>query len=262
MSGGWNASLYDGSHGFVAQYGRALVPLLEPRAGERILDVGCGTGQLTAEIADAGARVVGIDASPAMVAQAREKYPSLEFVTGSVCEMEYAEEFDALFSNAVLHWVKPPEVAARAMARALKPGGRLVVEFGGRGNVAGLVEAAYGALRRLGIAEPEGLNPWYYPSVGEYTALLEASGIEVTLAMLFERPTPLQEGEAGIAAWFRMFGGALMAPLHAEQAAEFLRLVPETAPAHLRREGGWTADYRRLRVVGRRNGPKTGACPT
>ena len=173
MATDWNASLYDTSHAFVWQFGRALVPLLEAGPGERILDVGCGTGRLTAEIAESGARVVGIDYSPAMVAQARENYPSLEFAARDVCEMEYAEEFDAVFSNAVLHWVKPPIAAARAMARALKPGGRLVAELGGHGNVAALVDAAYRALRQLGIPQPEVLDPWYFPSVAEYTGLLE-----------------------------------------------------------------------------------------
>jgi trans-aconitate methyltransferase len=260
MGKDWNASLYDESHAFVWQFGRALVPLLEPGCGERILDVGCGTGRLTAEIAEAGARVVGIDTSPAMVAQARENYPGLEFRPRNVCSMEYTEEFDAVFSNAVLHWVKPPEAAARAMARALKPCGRLVVELGGHGNVAALVDAAYGALRRLGIAEPAALNPWYFPSVAEYAELLEGCGIEVTLAVLFDRPTPLEDGEAGIDTWFRMFGGPLMEPLTEEQRPEFLRLVREQVRPRLWRDGGWVADYRRLRVVGHKTGPPPAEC--
>ena len=254
MSGGWNAALYDGAHGFVAEFGRALVPLLGARAGERILDVGCGTGQLTAEIAAAGASVVGLDFSQAMVDAARAKYPGLEFVAGNVCEMEYAAEFDGVFSNAALHWVKPPEVAVRAMARALRPGGRFVAELGGHGNVAGALEAAYEALRRLVIAEPEARNPWYYPSVGEYAGLLEANGIEVTLAVLFDRPTPLAEGEAGLERWFQMFGGALTAGLGAEELLEFGRIVRECAAPRLWREGVWVADYRRLRVVGQKTG--------
>jgi trans-aconitate methyltransferase len=257
MATDWNAGLYDTSHSFVWQFGRALVALLEPAHGERILDIGCGTGRLTHEIAEAGARVVGIDYSPAMVAQARANYPSLEFAACGVCEMDYAEEFDAVFSNAVLHWVKPPIAAARTMARALKPGGRLVVELGGHGNVAALVDAAYRALGQLGIPEPERLNPWYFPSVAEYASLLEECGIEVTLAVLFDRPTPLEDGEHGIDQWFRMFGGPLMAPLSADQVPEFLRLVRERAAPHLWRDGSWIADYRRLRVVGcKRQGPR------
>jgi trans-aconitate 2-methyltransferase len=138
------------------------------------------------------------------------------------------------------------------MARALKPGGRLVCEFGGRGNIRVLVEGAYRALRQLGINRPERFNPWYYPSVAEYSAVLEHCGIEVTFAHLFDRPTPLQDGVRGMETWFGMFGGRLMEPLADSQRPEFLRLVTEYAAPHLLRDGNWSADYRRLRIAGRK----------
>jgi trans-aconitate methyltransferase len=257
MSADWNAGLYDTSHAFVWEFGRDLLSLLAPQPGERILDIGCGTGHLTAEIAQSGAEVLGIDRSEAMIAQARENFPLLPFETQDICALPYHAAFDAIFSNAVLHWVQPPETGAAAMARALKPGGRLVVEFGGHGNIRILVEGAYRALRQLGVPRPERFNPWYFPSVAEYSALLERCGIEVTFAHLFDRPTPLQDGERGLDTWFRMFGARLMEPLDDEpleepQRTEFLRLVSNFTAPHLLRDGNWSADYRRLRIAGRK----------
>jgi trans-aconitate 2-methyltransferase len=248
----WNAGLYDASHAFVWEFGRDLLVQLDPKPGERILDIGCGTGHLTAGIAQAGADVLGTDRSEAMIAQARENFPLLKFETVEIAALSYHSEFDAIFSNAVLHWVKPPEAAAARMVRALKPGGRLVFEFGGRGNIRILVEGAYRALRQLGISDPEPLNPWYYPGIAEYSSILERCGIEVTFAHLFDRPTPLQDGERGLEKWFHMFGGRFLEALDEGRRAEFLRLVSEYAAPYLLREGNWSADYRRLRIAGRK----------
>src|ERR1041385_310164 len=121
--------------------GRDLLEVLAPQPGERILDVGCGTGRLTAEIANSGAEAVGIDYSPTMISHARRAFPNLRFETQDACHMPYRGEFDAVFSNAALHWVQPANEAAAAMANALKPGGRLVVELGGQGNIRVLVES-------------------------------------------------------------------------------------------------------------------------
>ena len=256
----WNAGLYDASHAFVWEFGRDLLALLSPQPGERILDAGCGTGHLTAGIAQSGAHVLGIDRSAAMIAQARANFPDLAFEIQDVCALPYHAEFDAILSNAVLHWVQPPETAAAAMARALKPGGRLVLELGGHGNVQFLVEGAYHALRQLGISQPERFNPWYYPGVAEYSTILERCGIEVTFAHLFDRPTPLQDGERGLETWFRMFGARLMDPLDDASRPEFLRLVSSYAAPHLFRDSAWTADYRRLRIAGRKS-PRLAAPP-
>jgi SAM-dependent methyltransferase len=250
MQADWNAGLYDASHAFVWEFGRDLLALLAPQPGERILDVGCGTGHLTAEIARSGAQVLGIDRSTAMIAQARENFRDLSFESHDVCALPFDGEFDAIFSNAVLHWVRPPETAAAAMARALKPGGRLVLEFGGHGNVQILAGGACRALRHMGVPEPERLNPWYFPSVAAYSAILERCGIEVTCALLFDRPTPLRDGERGLETWFHMFGGRFLEPLADSQHSEFFRLLSGYAAPHLLRDGNWSADYRRLRIAG------------
>jgi trans-aconitate methyltransferase len=242
----WDPSLYQASHSFVWERGRGLVELLAPQPGERILDVGCGTGQLTAEIANAGAEVVGVDSSMAMVAQSRANFPQMQFAEADVRALAFQAEFDAIFSNAVLHWVKEADQAAAAMSRALKPGGRVVLEFGGHGNTQALLDAVFAVQESLGVARS---HPWYYPTVGEYAAVLERHGFEVRFATLFDRPIALEGGESGLANWLDMFGNHFVAAFDPERKQDFVRLVEERARPKLHKDGGWIMDYRRLRVM-------------
>ena len=138
----WNATLYQQSHSFVWRGGEDLISLLAPQPGERILDVGCGAGQLTARLAESGARVTGLDSSAAMLEQARLHCPTLEFVASDLLAYEPAEPFDGILSNAALHWIQPASAAVRRLHAALKPGGRMAVELGGTGNVASVLRAA------------------------------------------------------------------------------------------------------------------------
>lgn len=247
--GKWDAGLYDQKHAFVWELGKGVVELLAPKAGERILDVGCGTGHLTAEIAASGAEVVGIDSSEEMIAEARKKYPRLRFEMMDAREIGFSDEFNAVFSNAALHWIKEPERVIEGVARVLRPGGRFVAEFGGKGNVAGLIEAFGRASERLGLRSSEEENPWYFPSIGEYSALLEKHGLEVRQAVLFDRPTPLEDGGRGLRAWMEMFGAALLRRVPKEKQEALLKEVEREARAALFRDGQWVLDYRRLRVV-------------
>ena len=242
----WDADLYDDRHAFVWKHGASLVELLDPKTGERILDLGCGTGHLTAAIADAGATVVGLDHSAEMLAQARAAYPRLSFVQGDARDFTFPEPFDAVFSNAVLHWVRQPERVIRCVHDALRPGGRFVAELGGRGNVGRIEAAMRTAAERVGA--PLGDSPMYFPAVGAYTALLDAAGLEVRSAALFDRPTPLQ-GETGLRDWVKMFGGWALGAIPEDRREDFLRATEEAARPHLHRDGGWFADYRRLRVT-------------
>jgi trans-aconitate 2-methyltransferase len=244
----WNAELYQSGHSFVWKFGRDLLAQLAPQPGERILDVGCGTGQLTAEISGSGAQVVGIDSAASMIEQARQNFPDLRFEQRSVTAMPYREEFDAVFSNATLHWVRDADAAAGSISRALKPGGRFVAEFGGRGNTAALLEAVYQELDSMGVGDPQGLNPWYYPGIGEYAMVLERAGLEVTFAALFDRPTPLEGGDDALANWLEMFGRCFTDALAPELRGPFIRRVEERAEPRLRPDGVWTIDYRRLRI--------------
>jgi trans-aconitate methyltransferase len=248
----WDAALYDQKHAFVWELGKGVVDLLAPKAGERILDIGCGTGHLTAEIAAAGAEVLGIDSSAEMIAEATKKHPGLRFKVMDAREIRLEQNFDALFSNAALHWIKEPERVVEGVARALKPGGRFVAEFGGKGNVVGLIEAFGRACWRLGLRFSEEENPWYFPSVGEYASLLERHGLEVRQAALFDRPTPLEDGERGLRAWMEMFGAALLRRVPKGKQAALLEEVEREARPALFRDGQWVLDYRRLQMVAKK----------
>jgi trans-aconitate 2-methyltransferase len=253
----WNASLYQSSCSFVWEYGKDLLALLAPQPGERILDVGCGTGQLTAEIARAGAAVTGIDSSAEMIGKARAGFPDLRLEIHDVCDLPFRGEFDAVFSNAVLHWVPRAEDAVRSMARALKSGGRFVIEMGGRRNTQAVMDASDRALRALGVAAPERFHPWYYPGIAEYSAMLERHGVEVTFATLFDRPTALGGGDDALSTWLEMFAGRLTEGLDPSRISEYRRLTCEFAAPVLKRPDGWYLDYRRLRVTGRKIGEQS-----
>jgi trans-aconitate methyltransferase len=242
----WDAGLYEAQHAFVWQLGAGLIEILDPKPGERILDVGCGTGQLTHEIAERGADVLGVDASPEMIGQARQNYPRLRFSLQDAVSMTFNGEFDAVFSNAALHWILDSAGAADSMARALRIGGRLVLEMGGRGNIRQIHAAVESAFQEHSSAPlPAPRN--HFPSLGEYTSILEAHGFEVRNAVLFDRPTPL-EGERGMEEWIKQFCAFYLdeLPVHLRQSA-VNRAVEQLRPC-LYRDGQWIADYRRLRV--------------
>jgi trans-aconitate methyltransferase len=235
MSSDWDAERYQSRHSYIFRYGEALVDLLAPGPNERIIDLGCGAGQLTAKIAEAGAAVMGIDRSPEMIAQARANFPAIDFRLGEAADFAVAEPVDAVFSNAVLHWVRDARAAADCVARALNTGGRFVLEMGGRGNTQTLLDMV------AEVAGPVAI-PWYFPSVGEYAMVLESAGFEVRTATLFDRPTEVA-GENGLEDWLVMFGSGL--GLSAEQRGEVARRLR----GRMYREGSWILDYRRLRVV-------------
>jgi trans-aconitate methyltransferase len=242
----WNPALYQEKHSFVFEYGRELLDLLAPKPGERILDVGCGTGQLTYLIADSGARVVGLDKSPQMIEAARENYPHLEFVVADASDFRFAESFDAVFSNAALHWVTQAEAAAQCIAGRLKEGGRLVAEFGGKDNGGRITRAIQQTVKERFQIEVN--HPWYFPTIGEYTTLLESVGLEVRAAWLFERPTPL-EGKDGLRNWMRMFCESMLFSIPEEARDEVLKNVEEQVMTTNLKDGVWFVDYRRLRIL-------------
>ncbi|GAA4911991.1 class I SAM-dependent methyltransferase [Streptomonospora salina] len=239
----WDARLYDDRHSFVARHGDDLLGELAPRPGERILDAGCGTGELTAALADAGADVVGVDASPEMIDRARVRFPHLDLRVADVRELDVEPGFDAVLSNAVLHWIPEASAAASSMAAALRPGGRLVAELGGAGNIAAVRAAAHTLRAETGLPGAE--EAWYFPGIDEYSGVLDAAGLKVTGAWLFDRPTRL-EGEDGLAAWLRMFGAPLTAG--AADPDDFIGRLTQRLRPVLHHTGGWWADYVRLRV--------------
>lgn len=238
----WNATLYEDQHAFVWQYGASLIDLLAPQPGESILDLGCGTGQLTEQIAKTGAAVHGIDADAAMIVKAQQNYPDLHFAQADARNFQVDPLVDAVFSNAVLHWVKEADAAIQCIYQALKPGGRFVAEFGGKGNVQSITHA-------LRNAHASYVSPWYFPSVAEYATQLEQHGFEVVLATLRDRPTPLEDGEVGLANWLRMFANGLLDQLTPDQQTQVIQSVENQLRHTQYQDGIWSADYRRLRVL-------------
>jgi trans-aconitate 2-methyltransferase len=243
----WDAELYEAKHSFVWKLGQGVVDLLDPKPGERILDLGCGTGHLTDQIAQRGAEVVGIDASPDMIGQARQNFPQLRFHLENAGEMKFEDEFDAVFSNAALHWMTDAGKIAAAISHALRRNGRLVAELGGRRNIGHIEDAIESVLSHFEtVAMPKSRT--YFPSIGEYGAILDANGLEVRFAQLFDRPTPL-EGTNGMEDWIRQFKWYYFEQLPPERRRKALDEVLDVLRPILWREDGWIADYRRLRVV-------------
>jgi SAM-dependent methyltransferase len=241
----WDPAAYAHSAAFVPRLGRAVLDLLAVQPGERVLDLGCGDGVLTEELVARGADVVGIDSSPEMVEAARGR--GIDARVGRATALGFSGEFDAVFSNAVLHWVPEAAAVADGVRNALRPGGRFVGEFGGHGNTAGICIAVQSALRLRGI-EP-GPNPWYYPTAAEYAGVLEAAGFEVVSCELVPRPTPLPDG---LASWLQVFGEPLLRPAPEELRAALIEEAVAIAAPSLRDHGGnWTADYIRLRFAAR-----------
>ena len=227
----WDPQQYDARHHYVWDHGASLLSLLDAKPGERILDFGCGTGHLTNEIAATGADVTGIDRSPDMIEQARRNYPELRFELADGLKYRAEKPFDAVFSNAVLHWMRPPEAAAESIAAAVKPGGRVVLEFGAKGNTRSVTDLI-------------GEHPWYYPTIGEYTSLLERYGIEAVTAIVFPRPTAV-DGETGLRDWLKMFTSTFLSEDRVPAIENALR-------PKLYRDGAWHIDYVRLRITARK----------
>src|SRR5580704_12850114 len=238
----WSAQRYAAAAHFVPAFGTPVVELLDPKPGERILDLGCGDGVLTEKIAAAGATVVAVDAAPDMVAAAKAKGLDARVVPGQ--SLAFAREFDAVFSNAALHWMRPPEAVLAGVARALKPGGRFVAEMGGHNNTAAILTAFRAVLGRRGI-EALALMPWYFPSAAAYRAKLEAAGFRVDEIAIVPRPTPL---DAGFAAWLDTFCEDFFNPLPPADRLAAKREVTALLEPILKDETGlWIADYVRLR---------------
>jgi trans-aconitate methyltransferase len=242
----WNADLYKEKHAFVFAYGNSLIDWLQPQAGESILDLGCGTGELTAQLAEKGAAVTGLDASAAMINSARAHFPAVTFEVGDATTFSLPQQFDAIFSNATLHWVREKEKAIARMYAQLKKGGRLVIEMGGKGNVQLILDALEKAMEQRGYTyEPF----WYFPSPAAYTTLLEKAGFKIDRVHFFDRPSKLVDPETGISDWLEMFGGHFFAGVpEKDKGAILLQVQHELAP-QLMKNGELYADYVRLRVA-------------
>jgi len=238
----WHPESYERNAGFVADLGAGVFDLLAPKSGERILDLGCGHGKLTEKIVAAGAHVVAVDASPEQVEGARAR--GLDARLMDARELTFDHQFDAVFSNAALHWVKQPDAVIDGVKRALVDGGRFVGEMGGDGNVARVAKAVAGVMEKRGLDISDHW-PWYFPTVEDYGARLEAAGFSVGHIELFARPTPIP---GDITGWLETFGESFITAVPKGERATFLAAVRDDLRADLQdSDGNWNVDYVRLR---------------
>jgi SAM-dependent methyltransferase len=251
----WDADSYDDDCAFVYEYGARVTELLDLASGARVLDLGCGTGQLSRRLRADGATVVGVDQSAEMIDRARTQHgdvDGLRFVHGdarrlpAVLGPDAAGSFDAVFSNAALHWIpaEDHDDVLDGVFRLLTSGGAFVAELGGRGNVERIAGAVEAELRGRGHAVE---NPWYFPSIGGYAPRLESHGLEVRHARLFDRPTALDGGDEGLRTWLGMFGDSLLAPVPDDELDAVLSAIESRLRDDRYDDGTWTAGYRRLR---------------
>jgi trans-aconitate methyltransferase len=240
MTEGWDTRAYDRDFAFVSAYGAELLDWLDPQAGETILDLGCGTGELAATIAKTGATVIGIDSDPAMIEAARQRLPDADLRVADAHDFTVERPVDAVFSNAALHWMPSSVEVLGCVSDALRDGGRFVAEMGATGNVAAVTGAVDQACREAGL--PERHWPWVFPSPAQYAAMLEDAGFEIRELDFRDRPTRLA-GLDGLAGWLQMFAGDVLADV----PSDVLARAADVARPELWRDDAWWADYRRLR---------------
>lgn len=246
MAQQWDSKLYDNQHKFVSNYGSDLLILLKPQNGELILDLGCGTGTLTNEIAESGAKVIGIDSSENMINQAKTNYPKVEFIIADGHKFNFTYQFDAVFSNAALHWMIHPEQVLEKIYACLKPGGRFVFEMGGHSNIEKVLNSIIITANKFGLTYADVIN--YYPKLGTYSSMLEYAGFKVNYAQTIERPTKL-EGNEGLRNWVKMFRNNIIQQIPESKQEAFFTALEETAKSTLFQNGIWWADYVRLRGI-------------
>lgn len=253
MATKWKPKLYNEKHSFVYNYGENLIQLLEPKENERILDLGCGSGQLTYKINELVKETIGIDTSAKMIADAKSKFPNIEFQVKDAENFKFDKKFDSIFSNATLHWVKNYKDSIKSMYENLKPTGKIVVEFGGKGNVQKIVKQLRESLKSRNYTNQSELNLWYFPTIGEYSSELESAGFRVVFAEHYDRPTELTDKNSGIKDWISMFAENFFIGVAENHIEEIKNEVQESVKEECLIDGKWFADYKRIRIIAIKN---------
>jgi trans-aconitate methyltransferase len=243
----WNAALYNDKHSFVAKYGEDVMGWLAPQKDEHVLDVGCGTGTLTEKISESGAIVTGIDASPEMIAKAKQAYPQIKFFVKDATDFAFDEKFDAAFSNATFHWIKDHSKALQCIYNSLKQDGRFVYEMGAKHNVEKIHNAVKKVLIDEGFYENVTIEVNYFSSAAEQAVMLEKAGFTISNIIQFDRPTELI-GEDGMKNWIIQFGQPFFKNISGDKMEEIISKSVSLLKKTNYENGKWYADYIRLRI--------------
>lgn len=244
----WNADMYQDKHSFVSEYGQSLLGFVNKEPGQIILDVGCGTGELTEKLAADGAKVIGMDLSKNMIEKAKKAHPGPEFFMGDATEIPYSNYFDTVFSNAVFHWIPNQRKLIDSVRRALKAEGLLVCEFGASGNIQAIQNSFCRQLRERGLTYR---SPFVFPEGQEYRRMMESEGMTVRHLLEYDRPTPLSDSEKGLRNWVVQFFAEDLRRLPSEEQERLLCGMEEELRTDLWDNTGkrWIADYRRIQIV-------------
>lgn len=240
----WDSKSYTSNFSFVYEYGQEVMDLLDSKPGMTVVDLGCGNGHLTKLLSDKGMEVIGIDASEEMLVLARKSYPQIRFICADATSFTVGKKVDAIFSNAVFHWIDNQDDLIRNIVEQLKEGGQLVCEFGGYGNTELIHATLEKEFHKRGLQYSRN---FYFPTIGEYTSRLEAHGLQVKYATLFDRPTK-QVGEDGLANWIRMFNMLPFQGLEKVVQEHIIQCAVDELKPMLYKEGNWYADYVRIRI--------------
>lgn len=242
----WNSTLYDKKHGFVAEYGKGLLEFVPKNDEQAILDLGCGTGVLTVQLADLCDKIVGVDSSQSMIEKAKEQFSNIEFKVCDALALPFENEFDVVFSNAVFHWISDHDALLKNIHKVLKPQGVLVCEFGADGNIAAIENAFIKACNSLGYSYEPKFN---FPTVEDFGKLLENNGFAIDRIYDYDRPTILKDNEQGLVNWMKQFFAFELEVMPEHIQAMIFEKVEELTRDILWNGSEWIADYRRLRAI-------------
>ena len=244
----WNSTLYDTSHDFVAEYGKGLLEFVPKKDEQIILDLGCGTGVLTGQLAELCNRIVGVDSSQSMIDKAKEQFNNIEFKVCDALALPFENEFDVVFSNAVFHWISDHDTLLKNIHKVLKAQGVLVCEFGANGNIATIEDAFVKACNSLGYDYEPKFN---FPTVEDFGKLLENNGFVIDRIYDYDRPTVLKDNEQGLVNWMKQFFASELTVMPEYIQAIVFEKVEELTKDVLWNGAEWVADYRRLRAIAR-----------